>query len=572
VEVICQLLADPDLTVQATAIETLITINAPDTVRYLIETLQDESEYVRRAAVEVLNEIGDERAIKDLLNALKDADWWVKVRAADALGSIGGPRVLDAVLVLIKDDDEFLRRTAVEILNTSKDLKAFDKLVEALDDNDWWVRERAVDALAALGDTRAVKPLMRMLERYPEGALVVVRALATLGDTKAVMPILKQLRDGNEALIKESLLALNKLTDREHIVDVQGAITQLLQTHKSKQVNELATDTFNHITQRFGIDTSKNDSLLMHYENHPTVNKQSQPEKKARPKPQSQQIIDAAQLQAGELFNDRYRIVKQVGKGAFGVVVLVEDIVVQDQFILKFLNPQVASDEISIRRFTHELRYARKITHPNVIRIYDFITQGKNYAISMEYFPSHSLTRIINGDKTVDFNAGIHLLKQVCGGMAAAQSVNVVHRDLKPGNILVNDKRFVKIVDFGLAAAATQVDSRLTKTGILVGTPTYMAPEQVRGKAIDPRTDIYALGIIMYEMFAGKTPYSGDDSMSIMFQHVEGQAKPPKEVNPAIPETLQNIILKAMRIEPEQRYQTFVELSADLESLMETQH
>lgn len=572
VELICQMLMDPDLTVQSTAIETLIEINAPDTVKYLIDVLQDESEYVRRAAVEVLNEIGDQRAIKDLLNALRDADWWVKVRAADALGTIGGPKVLDAVLVLIKDEDEFLRRTAVEILNTSKDLKAYDKLVEALEDEDWWVRERAVDALAALGDKRAVVPLVKMLEKTPEAGLVIIKALATLGDKRAIIPIMKQLKFSDEAICKEAVNALKSLTDREHALDVQNALTELAKI-ENKEVKAMATETIKTLGVRFGTEPSSIESLLIDFENKKTVetnyNEDETPSKPKKHNMSQLILIDAALLQPGDSFTDRYRVIKQVGKGAFGVVVLVEDTVVKDQFILKFLSPHVASDENAIRRFTHELRYARKVTHENVIRIYDFIAHGKNYAISMEYFPSHSLTYNIARYKKLDVARGINILRQICDGMVAAQAVKVVHRDLKPGNILINKNGRVKIVDFGLAAAASKAGSRLTKTGILVGTPTYMSPEQVRGKTIDSRTDIYAIGVIMYEMFTGAPPYTGEESVGIMFQHVEGNPRPPREHNEEIPDILQKVILKAMAVNPEDRHQTFEALKLDLESVVE---
>ncbi len=576
VELICQMLMDPDLTVQATAIETLVEINAPETFKYLIEVLQDESEYVRRAAVEVLNEIGDQRAIKDLLNALRDADWWVKVRAADALGSIGGPRVIDAVLVLIKDEDEFLRRTAVEILNTSKDLKAYDQLVEALEDEDWWVRERAVDALAALGDKRAVTPLIKMLEKTPEAALVIIKALTSLGDKRAIVPILKQLKLSDERVCKEALHALAVLTDREHALDVQSAITELANID-NKEVKAMATETIKSLGERFGADPQTIESLLIDFQEQSTLQTDyGQPRPEAtETKPTGNKnlsqivLIDASLLKADDQFAGRYRVIKQVGKGAFGVVVLVEDTVVKDQFILKFLSPHVAADDNAIQRFTHELRYARKVTHENIIRIYDFITYGKNYAISMEYFPSHSLTYNIARYGKLDIAKGLNILTQICDGMSAAQAAQVVHRDLKPGNILINKNGKVKIVDFGLAAAASKAGSRLTKTGILVGTPTYMAPEQVRGKTIDSRTDIYALGVIMYEMFTGSPPYSGEDSVGIMFQHVEGNPTPPRELNPDIPQPLQDLILKAMSVDPAQRYQTFQELKTALESLAE---
>ncbi len=604
VEDICQLLSDPDLTVQTAAIETLGIIQSPDTVKHLITVLQDESEYVRRAAVEVLNEVGNQNAVKDLLNALRDVDWWVKVRAADALGAIGGPKVFDAVLALIKDKDEFLRRTAVEILNTSKDPRAVDRLIEALRDEDWWVRERAVDALAAIGDARAVPHLITMLEENPAAGQVVVRALATLGDKQAVKPLLRQLENTDNTLRKETLKALESLTDDDTAQQVQAAITQLICTH-TDDVGSVADETVRSLIMRFGDRASHLSAFsapsaagsVLNVENLPTQTIDTQlPPADTSGKTQAMhvdssgpmpgqadnsqkhltRVLDPSKLTPNTILAERYHVIRKIGEGAFGVVWLVEDVMVGDEFILKFLNPHVAADHNMIERFMHELRYARKITHENIIRIYDLVTIGESYAISMEYFPSHSLADEFRDNKkqkiTFDVKRGIHALSNICRGMALAQTAGVVHRDLKPANILINDTDQLKIVDFGLAAAARQVDSRLTKSGILVGTPTYMAPEQVRGRSIDSRTDIYTLGIIMYEMFTGRAPYSGDESMAILFQHVEGKATPPRQLNSDISPALEAIIIKAMAVNPDGRFQTFDALRLQLAGVAETPH
>jgi len=607
---ICALLSDNDLTVQSAAIETLVKIRSPHTVKHLIPVLQDESEYVRRAAVEVLNEVGDQNAVKDLLNALRDVDWWVKVRAADALGAIGGPKVFDAVLALITDKDEFLRRTAVEILNTSKDPRAVDRLIEALRDEDWWVRERAVDALAAIGDTRAVPHLVTMMEENPEAGQVVIRALATLGDKQAVTPLLKQLDNTNNALRKEALRALETLTDDSNAQQVQEAATQLINS-RTDDVRTVANETIQSLIMRFGdrvngaathgatvIDNPTSSAPMeTNVQDQPTLNFSSAPAA-ANTSGQTQamhtsgsftssgstttrgddgqhftHVFDPSRLAPNSVLIDRYHVIRKIGEGAFGVVWLVEDVMVGDQFILKFLNPHVAADQSMIERFMHELRYARKITHENIIRIYDLVTIDQSYAISMEYFPSHSLADELNKRKkqkqTCEVRRGIQLMCSICLGMAQAQTMGVVHRDLKPANILINDNDLVKIVDFGLAAAARKADSRLTKSGILVGTPTYMAPEQVRGRTIDSRTDIYTLGIILYEMFVGAAPYTGDESMAILFQHVEGSATPPRKINPELPESLEAVIIKAMAVNPELRFQTFDELREKLETVVE---
>ncbi len=575
VEAICRLLGDPDLTVQAAAIETLVKIRAPNTVKYLVDVLQDESEYVRRAAVEVLNEIGDQNAVKDLLNALRDLDWWVKVRAADALGAIGGPKVFDAILALIRDEDEFLRRTAVEILNTSKDPRAFDRLIEALCDDDWWVRERAVDALAGIGDERAVPHLITMLEENPEAGQVVIRALHNLGDKRAINPLLKQLEHTDNTVRKEALRALQTLTDEPNAGKVQEAATELMNVSQD-EVGSVASETVKSLVTRFGDRSTHimNSRDKIALEDEPTQMTSISNAQKTHALESSPNVIDSsdgiinpAKLVPNSILTDRYHVVRKIGEGAFGTAILVDDLMVNDQFVLKFLNPHVASDENMIQRFLHELRYARKITHENVIRIYDLVTFGQTYAISMEYFPSHSLADELRKDGLMSRQRGLHILGEICRGMARAQEVSVVHRDLKPANILINDEDIVKIVDFGLAAAASKSDSRLTKSGILVGTPTYMAPEQVRGRTIDSRTDIYTLGIIMYELFSGQAPYTGEESMAILFKHVEGKAKLPCEINPEIPKSLEAIITKAMAVDPEQRFQTFDELRAALEAV-----
>ena len=558
---IVPLLKDPDLTVQSKAIEALIKIQDPDVVNYLVDILQDDSEYIRRAAVEVLNEVNDPRAIKDLLSAMRDKDWWVKVRAADALGSIGGAKVVDAVVGLINDKDEFLRRTAVEILNVIKDERAVTHLITALEDSDWWVRERATDALATLGDANAVMPLVKMMQTHQDSIGIALRALATLGDTRAIDPMIELLGKCDDSLKKDIIKSLEKITDDEHYEKVQNALRATIAGANS-DVADLANDTMQTVLAR-----------LEGTEPPPPAAQANQGTSNQPPSSSVEntlvaqnQVIDANNLKEGDQLDSRYRVIKQVGKGAFGVVLLVEDKMVHEEIILKFLNAHMASDESVIKRFVSELKLTRKITHENVIRIYDFITFGKSSAISMEYFESRSLSQEIRAGKTKDFKRVTNILIDICKGLSVAHNINVVHRDIKPANILVDEHDLVKIVDFGLAAASSSGDARLTKSGILVGTPTYMAPEQVRGRKIDTRTDIYSLGIVMYELYTGKPPYKEKDHMATLFKHVEGKATPAKEKNPVISEELNRIIMKAIHLDAMQRYQTVDELRMDLEA------
>jgi serine/threonine-protein kinase len=269
------------------------------------------------------------------------------------------------------------------------------------------------------------------------------------------------------------------------------------------------------------------------------------------------------------MIEGRYKFIQKIGKGAFGTVVLVEDTVVEERLILKFLNANVASDEEMLKRFVHELRYSRRITHKNVIRIYDFLYIGGGYAISMEYFPSHTLGAEIANEKPMNPAKAVRYATDICVGMSVAHQQGIIHRDLKPANILINEGGLVKIVDFGVAAAAKSGDTQLTKTGYVIGSPKYMAPEQILGKKVDERADIYSLGVILYEMLAGSPPYSRGDHMSVMYQHVQGKAQPLQEANPAIPHVLSEVVTKTMQVDKAKRYASMEELRGALAAVTE---
>jgi serine/threonine protein kinase len=275
--------------------------------------------------------------------------------------------------------------------------------------------------------------------------------------------------------------------------------------------------------------------------------------------------LDIGTLKPGDILEGRYKYIDRIGRGAFGTVLLMEDTVVDERLILKFLNPNVSGDEEVMKRFVHELRYSRKITHKNVIRIYDFLYIQGNYAISMEYFPSHTLGGEVVNEKPVELKRAVQFGIDICTGMTVAHQVGIVHRDLKPANVLINQEALLKIVDFGVAAAQREGDTQLTKTGYVIGSPKYMAPEQILGKKVDERADIYALGVMLYEMVTGVPPYSRGDHMSVMYQHVQGKARVAQEVNPNLPPGLSDLVMRAMAVDKTKRFQTMNELSAALQ-------
>jgi eukaryotic-like serine/threonine-protein kinase len=588
VERVCALLKDPEIDVQNKAIDVVVKANHPETIRYLIEVLKDENENARRAAVEVLNEVGNARSVKYLLEALKDSDWWVRSRAADALGKIGGPRVIDAVLQLVRDKDEDIRRAAIEILNQTKDERAVESLIQATHDTDWWVSERAVDALAEIGSKKAVPRLTEMLQAGNGRAIpIVVRALGKLGDAKLLDTLLPFASRPEREVRIEAIQALSKIVDERHVDQLRVE----LQTHLAspdQTIARIAHAAISELENRLSgglapvIATGPTATMVPTAATRPpqTLPPPSAPEPaktllmseaavgQAVKHAEAAARLDIGTLKPGDIIEGRYKYIDRIGRGAFGTVLLMEDTVVDERLILKFLNPNVSGDEEVMKRFVHELRYSRKITHKNVIRIYDFLYIQGNYAISMEYFPSHTLGAEIVNEKPLELKRAIQFAIDICTGMTVAHHVGIVHRDLKPANVLINQEGLLKIVDFGVAAAHREGDTQLTKTGYVIGSPKYMAPEQILGKKVDERADVYALGVMLYETVTGVPPYSRGDHMSVMYQHVQGKARIAQEINPALPPGLSDLVMKSMAVDKTKRFQSMDEFRLALERFL----
>jgi serine/threonine-protein kinase len=564
------MLRDPEFEVQNKAVDVVVRANHPDTIKYLIDVLKDENEYARRAAVEVLNVIGTAKSVKYLLEVIADSDWWVRTRAADALGKIGGPRVVDAVLALIKDDNQDIRRAAIEILNQTKDERAVAQLIDATRDPDWWVSERAVDALAEIGSTKSVPRFIEMLHAGEAKSLpTVIRALGKVGDQKSIEHVLPLLtRPENEIKI-EAIAALAKLTD-ERRADTVRLRLQAVSSGADLTINQAVARAIQELDNRFSTQqiAANQRAVKMQEPNKTLLIDNAEISNVVRAQEAQVAKLDIATLKSGDIIEGRYKYIEKIGKGAFGTVLLMEDTVVEERLILKFLNPNVASDEEMMKRFVHELRYSRKITHRNVIRIYDFLYIRGNYAISMEYFPSHTLGGEIVNEKPVALKRAVKFAIDIATGMAVAHQAGIVHRDLKPANVLIDNDSLLKIVDFGVAAAHSQGDTQLTKTGYVIGSPKYMAPEQILGKKVDERADIYSLGVIMYEMFCGVPPYSRGDHMSVMYQHVQGKARPPIEINKDLPVEINALVMKCMSLDKAKRAQSMDELRLSLEKFL----
>lgn len=423
------------------------------------------------------------------------------------------------------------------------------------------MRERAVDALSQIGSSKAVPKLVGMLGKNPKTDTVVVRALGKLGNHEIVDKIVPLLQRPERDIQVEAIKAISHLADEKRAETVRKVLQKIMQSNDSTIIN-VADKAIKELDAKYSAtvleENVRAEKMAEHtrtllIENEDIDSIIGAPEDEA-------QMLDISKLQPGDVVDGRYKFVEKIGKGAFGTVLLMQDQVVDEHLILKFLNTNVSADEEMMKRFVHELRYSRKITHRNVIRIYDFLHLQGAYAISMEYFPSHTLSGEIPDSKPMDFDKALRFSRDMATGMAVAHQAGVIHRDLKPANILVNDEGLLKIVDFGVAAAASSGDTQLTKTGYVIGSPKYMAPEQILGKKVDETADIYSVGVIMYEMVTGVPPYSRGDHMSVMYQHVQGKAKHCQEINPDIPADYAAVIAKAMSVDKTRRYRSMDEL------------
>jgi TolB-like protein len=269
----------------------------------------------------------------------------------------------------------------------------------------------------------------------------------------------------------------------------------------------------------------------------------------------------------GTEFAGRYRILDELGRGGMGRVYKVLDREISEAVALKVLVPAFSADEKMIERFRNELKLARRISHKNVCRIFDLGNCEGTYFITMEFVPGDNLKSIIQMMGSLAPSRALAVAGQVCDGLAEAHRLGVIHRDLKSSNIMIDRDGSARIMDFGIARAAET--KGLTDHGTLVGTPEYMAPEQVDGRDVDQRSDIYSLGVILFEMVTGKVPFEGKTPLSVAMQHKTARPPDPRELNAQTPDELSPIIAKCLEKDPAARYQKIEELASDLHGVAE---
>ena len=272
-------------------------------------------------------------------------------------------------------------------------------------------------------------------------------------------------------------------------------------------------------------------------------------------------------INKGELIDNRYKIVKSIGEGGMANVYLAWDTILEREVAVKILRGDLAGDEKFIRRFQREANAASSLRHPNIVEMYDVGEDDGRYFIVMEYVDGKTLKSLIKKRGALNLTEAIDIMMQLTSGIACAHDSYIIHRDIKPQNVMILEDGRVKITDFGIAMALN--NNELTQTNSVMGSVHYLPPEQASGSGSTIKSDIYSLGILMFELLTGKVPFKGDNAVEIAIKHMKDQIPSVCSINNTIPQSVENIILKACAKNPKNRYETVAEMNEDLKTCLD---
>lgn len=274
-------------------------------------------------------------------------------------------------------------------------------------------------------------------------------------------------------------------------------------------------------------------------------------------------------MEPNELIGDRYELGDPIGRGGMATIYRATDLRMGRPVAIKILRDVYSTDPKFVTRFQREARAASALQHPNIVQVFDYGQSGESYYIVMELVDGADLRRYLKREGILAPDRAIAIAHDVALGLGAAHRRSIVHRDVKPQNVLLNDDGLVKLTDFGIASMYKDAEAeRLTTTGMTLGTVQYYAPEQAQGEIVSPAADIYALGIVMYEMLTSKTPFDGDTPVAVAMRHIQDMPEPPSALNPAIPPGLERIIMRCLEKDPRDRYRDGDALAYALENFM----
>ena len=536
-----------------------------DLVPHLSAYLTSKSTELNDFFARIIAVNSDRINFEKLLNRLLIEDDWTQQQAVACIQKHSSESLSEVARELIDHRQEFVRNTAQALvinLIGDEDLSKIEEF--ALNDN-WQVRERAIQSLAKSSNRGAIAILKKQVEAYPDDFVLVLRAIKQLGFGKGLEIAFAGLKHEQANVQRSALETIEAITTEKHASNVRDNIMWSIPV-LTTEMREFAKMLMSQITLDYGLPDIKFDEKTSTALGAVDFQLFGDGATEVRP---SERISPLDQLTPGSVWMDRYHIKQEIGRGAMGRALLVEDDMVDEALVLKFMLPALTIDQQSTERFKREVKYSRKVSHRNVIRVHDILLKDGVCAISMEYFESRGLEAVlmkVNHFETCD---GLKVLYQIASGMAAAHEEGVIHRDLKPSNVLINDEGHLKVVDFGIASAGTQAEATLTQTGSIIGSPAYLAPERAEGLDADERSDIYSLGIIAYFMFAGKLPYIGKP-MEVIARHREGNAPPLTEVSEDASAEVSNLIIRLMAVDPADRPQTMVAVRDEVKTLLES--
>ncbi len=602
-QLIVRFLEDSNKTVVIEALKALKSLKVKFDVSLLLSSYESMAEVSRQLAFEIIEARADAELVPKLapltcaksdemrdsfiklfvrhvtteglegfLNLLDLQEWWGKEQALKSLHKQGNDKLFAAAQGLGEHENDFVREQAQRLAAQASDSGDIKKLWENALHENWQVRDNAIDAIGKSGKRESIDILKKVIDQRPESATTVLKAISELGLTKGLEIAFACLRMPEALVQREALESIGKLSTERHAKAVREKLMQLVPSLQAT-VRDTAGEVVSRLTEEFHLqalnvnEETYFDTRLIKFDDTGPFEKgttQIQPVS-VEVEQQYQNIED---FKKGDEWLGRFRIDREIGRGAMGRVMLAEDEMVGENLILKFMHPELTAEEASRERFLREVRYSRKVSHPNVIRVHDMLSHEGLSAISMEFFESRGIDEYLKEKVYFETDEGLKILLQVALGMAAAHDQEVIHRDLKPSNILMNDKGLVKIVDFGIASATSKADATLTQVGSIIGTPAYISPERARGLGADHRSDIYALGIIAYCMFCGKLPYVGEP-MSMLFQHIEGKAKPLHEARDTVNPRVSLLVQKMMAVDVDDRLQTMDETAEAIRDVQE---